>query len=83
MSVRGNAAIVGIGELKPALRRIKAHGPLRDIPVVVFTGSADEEMLRLCVGLGTSMYLVKPMTVASAMNVILGAEKRWRALDPL
>ncbi len=65
------------------LRRIKAHGPLRDIPVVVITGSADDEMLRLCVGLGTSMYLVKPMTTVSAMNVILRAEKRWRALDQL
>jgi CheY-like chemotaxis protein len=65
------------------LRRVKANPALRHIPVVVLTGSADEELLRLCMELGTNMYLVKPMALADAMNIVVGMQRRSLALDQL
>ena len=65
------------------LRRVKASPALRQIPVVVLTGTADQETLRLCMELGTNMYLAKPMTVESAMTLAVGLQRRARALRDL
>lgn len=65
------------------LRRIKANPLLSPIPVVELTGSTDEDVLRLYMELGTNMYLVKPMTLAAAMNVVVALQKSSLALDRL
>jgi two-component system, response regulator len=65
------------------LRRLKVTPALRQIPVVVLTGNADEETVRLCRDLDTNMYLLKPMTVESAMDLAVGVQRRNRALREL
>ena len=46
------------------LRQVKADPGLSTIPVVVLTGSTDEEDLRQCMVLGSDGYLVKPLDIA-------------------
>jgi CheY-like chemotaxis protein len=65
------------------LRRVKANPALRHVPVVVLTGSAEEALVRLAMELGTNMYLVKPMTLPDAMNIVVGLQRRSAALDEL
>ena len=65
------------------LRRMKADPSLQSIPVVVLTGETDQELMHECMGLGSVMYLVKPMDLADIMNVVVGVRKQWVAIDKL
>ncbi|MCH8873226.1 hypothetical protein IH824_10745 [candidate division KSB1 bacterium] len=53
------------------------------ISVVVLTGETDQELMHECMGLGTVMYLVKPMDIADVMNIVVGVRKQWVAIDKL
>ncbi len=63
------------------LRNMKAEADLRDLPVVVLTGST--ERLRECMELGTNMYIIKPMALADVMNILAQAQRYWIALAKL
>lgn len=65
------------------LRRMKADRKLHTIPVVVLTGLAVEEQLWMCLELGTHMFLTKPLAIEDVMNVVIGVERHWTAIDRL
>jgi CheY-like chemotaxis protein len=65
------------------LRNMKEEADLRDLPVVVLTGSIDEQRIRECMELGTNMYIVKPMALADVMNILAAAQRYWIALAKL
>jgi len=59
------------------LRRVKADPRVRWVPIVVLTGSTDENQLRACMDLGANLYLFKPMDIADVMNIITGIQRYW------
>ena len=62
---------------REALAEIKADPDLRDIPVVVLSASkADEDFWRAR-NLGTDIYLVKPVTFETLMNVAKSLGRYW------
>ncbi len=62
---------------REALAEIKADSDLSKIPVVVLTGSkADEDFWRAR-NLGADMYLVKPVTFETLVNVTRSLGKYW------
>lgn len=62
---------------REALAEIKADPQLRDIPVVVMTASkADEDFWRAR-NLGADMYLVKPVTFETLVNVARSLGRYW------
>ncbi|MDZ4278184.1 MAG: response regulator [Dehalococcoidia bacterium] len=65
------------------LRRMKSDPRLSAIPVVVLTGESSERPLRECMELGTNLYLMKPMAISDVLNVFVGVQRYWTALDGL
>ncbi len=63
------------------LRRIKDNARVADIPVVVLSGAEDEEMAQVCMDLGASMYIIKPLSYVQVMNVIVAVQKHWLAAE--
>jgi hypothetical protein len=63
------------------LRRIKENARLSDIPVVVLSGSDDEETAHVCMDLGANMYILKPISYVQVMNVIVAVQKHWLAAE--
>jgi CheY-like chemotaxis protein len=62
---------------RESLAEIKADPELRDIPVVVLTASkADEDFWRAR-NLDTDLYLVKPVTFETLMNVARSLGRYW------
>jgi len=74
---------------REALAEIKADADLRSIPVVVLTASKDDEDFWRARNLGADMYLVKPVTFETLVNVTRSLGRYWfeiveidRAGDP-
>jgi len=65
------------------LRKMKSDPQLCTIPVVVLTASAGEKPMRQCLEGGASMYLVKPMTIEEAANLVSTILKYWTAIERL
>ncbi len=63
------------------LRRVKENARTADIPVIVISGADDEETARVCMNLGATMYLVKPISFLEVMNVIVAVQQHWLAAE--
>jgi CheY-like chemotaxis protein len=53
---------------------------LSTIPVVVLTGSKDDEDLRECMALGAEGYLVKPFKVGNVRDILTEVQCYWASL---
>ena len=62
---------------RAVLRHVKADGPLRRIPVVVFTTSNAEEDIESTYDLGVSSYIVKPSHYEGLLEVIQMLDLYW------
>jgi CheY-like chemotaxis protein len=62
---------------REALREIKAHPDLRNIPVVVLTTSKAEEDIARSYDLGANSFISKPVTFAGLVDVMRGLGKYW------
>jgi two-component system response regulator len=62
------------------LRRMRTDQGLSAIPVVVLTGSEDEEDLRECMALGAEGYLVKPFKVGNVRDILIEVRCYWASL---
>ncbi len=62
---------------REALREIKAHADLQDIPVVVFTTSKAEEDIYRSYKLGVNSFITKPVTFDSLIEVMQALGKYW------
>jgi CheY-like chemotaxis protein len=62
---------------REALREIKSHTDLHDIPVVVFTTSKAEEDIYRSYKLGVNSFITKPVTFENMIEVMQALGKYW------
>jgi CheY-like chemotaxis protein len=62
---------------REALREIKSDPNLRQIPVVVLTTSEAEEDIIRSYNLGTSSFIIKPVTFESLVDIVKTLSKYW------
>lgn len=62
---------------REALKEIKAHEELRDIPVVVFTTSKAEEDVFRSYQLGVNSFITKPVTFNNLLDVMSSLGRYW------
>lgn len=62
---------------REALKEIKEHEELRDIPVVVFTTSKAEEDVYRSYQLGVNSFITKPVTFNSLLEVMSSLGRYW------
>jgi CheY-like chemotaxis protein len=62
---------------REALKEIKDHESLRDIPVVVFTTSKAEEDIFKSYQLGVNSFITKPVTFNNLLEVMSSLGRYW------
>lgn len=62
---------------REALKEIKTHDELKNIPVVVFTTSKIEEDIYRSYKLGVNSFITKPVTFEKLIEVMQTLEKYW------
>ncbi len=62
---------------REALREIKSHAELRDLPIVVFTTSKAEADIYRSYKLGVNSFITKPVTFESLIEVMQALGKYW------
>jgi CheY-like chemotaxis protein len=62
---------------REALKEIKSHADLKDIPVVVFTTSKAEEDIYRSYKLGVNSFITKPVTFENLIDVMQMLGKYW------
>lgn len=62
---------------REALKEIKAHEELRNIPVVVFTTSKAEEDVYRTYQLGVNSFITKPVTFNNLLEVMSSLGRYW------
>jgi CheY-like chemotaxis protein len=62
---------------REALKEIKSHPDLKDIPIVVFTTSKAEEDVYRSYKLGVNSFITKPVTFESLIDVMQLLGKYW------
>ncbi len=63
------------------LRRLKAHVPLRRVPVVILTSSQEEGDRAISYDNGANSYLVKPVSFQGFVEIIRKIEDYWLTLN--
>jgi len=63
-----------------ALKEIKADVGLQNIPIVVLTGSKDEEDLTRSYNLGINLYINKPTTYAELIKMLKWLDEYWNEI---
>jgi two-component system response regulator len=59
------------------LKAIKADPELRDIPVVMMTGVADEKEMKIAMENGANSYTLKPANVEQFIRTVLASTSYW------
>ena len=67
----------GRPSIQEALKEIKAHDDLKDIPIVVFTTSKAEEDIYRSYKLGVNSFITKPVTFENLIDVMQMLGKYW------
>jgi CheY-like chemotaxis protein len=62
---------------REALKEIKAHADLKDIPIVIFTTSKAEEDIYRTYQLGVNSFITKPVTFENLIEVMQMLGKYW------
>ncbi|QBD83370.1 response regulator [Ktedonosporobacter rubrisoli] len=62
---------------REALKELKSHAELKDIPVVVFTTSKAEEDIYRSYKLGVNSFITKPVTFEALIEVMQMLGKYW------
>ena len=62
---------------REALREIKSHADLQDIPIVIFTTSKAEEDIYRSYKLGVNSFITKPVTFENMIEVMQALGKYW------
>jgi two-component system, response regulator len=60
-----------------ALRRIKADPMLKDIPVVMLTGVAEDEHMRRAAEYGANSYTIKPSDASAFLETVMSSATYW------
>jgi len=59
------------------LEAIKSHEKLRDIPVVMMTGVADDDYIRQAAALGANSYTIKPANPEHFLRTVMTSTQYW------
>ena len=59
------------------LRRIRANPDLREVPVVMMTGVADEAQMKLAAVNGANSYTIKPANAEQFLRTVLASTTYW------
>jgi CheY-like chemotaxis protein len=59
------------------LKAIKADPDLRDIPVVMMTGVADEGQMRIAAAAGANSYTLKPASAEQFLKTVVSSTQYW------
>ena len=59
------------------LKRIRANADLREVPVVMMTGVADEEQMKLAAVNGANSYTIKPANAEQFLRTVLASTNYW------
>ena len=59
------------------LKRIRADGAFRDVPVVMMTGVSDEEQMRQAALNGANSYTIKPANAEQFLRTVLASTNYW------
>ena len=59
------------------LQRIRANPDLRDVPVVMMTGVADEGQMKLAAQNGANSYTIKPANAEQFLRTVLASTNYW------
>jgi len=60
-----------------ALRQIKSDPAIRDIPVVMMTGVADEKQMKTAAESGANSYTLKPANAEQFLKTVLASTNYW------
>ncbi|WP_395140514.1 response regulator [Armatimonas sp.] len=63
------------------LRRVKADPILKDIPIIMFTGSAEDSDLKTSYALGANAYVVKPINFAKYALALQSISNFWTKIN--
>jgi hypothetical protein len=61
------------------LKWIRGHSDLRDLPVIVLSGSELQEDIRKAYAVGANSYLIKPPSFNSLINLVREIDSRLPA----
>lgn len=59
------------------LKRIRAEGSFRDIPVVMMTGVCGEKQMEIAAALGANSYTLKPANAEQFLRTVLASTNYW------
>ena len=59
------------------LKRIRANPALREVPVVMMTGVADEDQMKLAAVNGANSYTIKPANAEQFLRTVLASTNYW------
>jgi two-component system response regulator len=62
------------------LRRIRANPDLREVPVVMMTGVADEAQMKLAAENGANSYTIKPANAEQFLRTVLASTNYWLSI---
>ena len=68
---------------REALREIRSHDELRNIPVVIFSTSRAETDITLLYGLGANSFVTKPVAFDSLVNTLSVLARYWLGIVEL
>ena len=63
------------------LRRVKADPVLKNIPIIMFTGSAEDSDLKTSYELGANAYVVKPIDFAKYAQALQSISSFWTKIN--
>lgn len=59
------------------IARIRAVPNLREVPLVVFSGTSDENIIDRCLSSGANAFVEKPLDMADYVSTLRGAAEKW------
>ena len=62
---------------RETLRLVKQDEALKQMPVVIFTTSADEKDIEECYGLGANTYVQKPFSYDKLVEIVTALKQYW------
>ena len=65
---------------REALKKIRRHPQIKDIPVFVLTTSTDQKDIIMCSQLGVKAYITKPNSFAELVEVLETISRYWSSI---
>jgi CheY-like chemotaxis protein len=67
---------------REVLKEIKQHPELKEIPVVIFSTTNNEQEMRRCYELGANSYITKPNSFDHLLKIVANLRGYWMHITP-